>query len=384
MLLSLFGSLALAAAPAIDDDAVASLTRPLAEGFARPDEQAVTEYWTRSGQRATTIPMFKAEVRQGRHAEEAVFALRDGEPTLLFVVDPEVEDEVSRWLREGKLQPSGTGWRVGKTTVEPTWHASEAPIDSGLWSAWTYVGVLAEFQGPLYTDPGAGPEESVASARDVALATAVEAGEVAGIVQALDAVLAEPYAENDWRWERVIRAAEGIADAERALAAYQRYRPYGRCSMDTRPEELAREYSDACFAQGMTGCAVQLQIRAMDYWASRRGVWSSYGEAASVTGVNRLEAMGLDTPTFLLGLALDFDGVDDVGISLQRLGRAVHESTEREATVAAFDRVARDPAADEHSRLVATIVLNNAHGYAGTTLDPAGLSATGLAWVRHR
>ena len=376
---------ALASAPSIHRDDVARLTLPLADGFESPSARTVRDFWSRAAPLAAPVPVVRATVSWPEAQQELAgvfWLLEGGQPRLLYLegiegiegvegVDP---DDVP-WGSEIVADPAG--WTVGEVRIDITWRSAAVPIDRARFGAWSYVEVLADLESSLYDEvPKSSQRKQVAALDQLASAE----GEAATRA-ALRAVMKAPPEANDRAWNRILTAAEAVGDTAIRHQAYRYFQPEGACSMDNSPAYTAREYADFCYDQGQTACAIQLQVASMDYWAQPRSVWSSYGEAATPTGVDRLAQMGLDVPTFLLGLALEYQGVHDTQMSLQRLGRAIRESEGAAATVAAFQQLATDPTVDEWNRIVAAIVLHHA---VGRRLDDSGFSPIARGWLAQR
>jgi hypothetical protein len=353
--------LRLALAAPGDELLVASLKVSLTPGWAAPEPIQAEEFWTRAG--AAARPVEIVQVRGSGTGREFVgwVTVREGQPSLAFTDDP-ADKEAANALLAQKLTRTPQGWKGPGVELSTLWAPDPAPLSLIAWSRWGRVELLTRFEGDLYAPvPVAKPRSTEAAMR--ALVAAKERQDPAAIRKSVRAVLAAPLPSDDRRWAGVIAAAREVGDLDSALAAHRYFCPVGWCSMDSTPEDAARDYASTCHAAGRTGCALSLYVQAMDYWGLERNAWSTYGESASETGVDALVDLGLDVPDFLLGLAHTFDGVDDLGVSLQRLGRAVRETARREEATAAFRAAAEDPTLDEYNRLIAGIVLYSAtHG----------------------
>ncbi|MCB9546039.1 MAG: hypothetical protein H6706_09320 [Myxococcales bacterium] len=112
--------------------------------------------------------------------------------------------------------------------------------------------------------------------------------------------------DRDWSNQEKLAALKADGKKAEMVAVYRRYRPMGRCSMDTAPAQTARDYADLCYELGQIGCFLQLQVRIMGDRFERVAA-SSYGERAASTGSAALIAAGVDARRFLLGLLLQYD-----------------------------------------------------------------------------
>jgi hypothetical protein len=230
------------------------------------------------------------------------------------------------------------------------------PVDRRAFADWIYVRTLLENGGPLYHE-----KTTAADARrdyrniGAEIDAAAREGRALERIRELVAAGIGPW---DDGWEHAAAIAEKEGDVTLAHTIFRSYRPVGRCSMDTRPAEIAREYARFCHRNQKLGCHLQLQIRIM---ADRfeRVAYSSYGEAAASTQAEALGGIGLDTDRFLRGLLVDFASVhvDGASIGLWRLVRAIRESGRAGALEPALRAMASDPHLDEYNRLRATIAL---------------------------
>lgn len=157
-------------------------------------------------------------------------------------------------------------------------------------------------------------------------------------------------------WQTALTWARAHAP-ELALGIYRRWTPVGRCSMDTRPQEVAREYADLCWERGRLGCLLQLQVQIMGNQFSRVA-YSSYGEAAHDPESTRLDDAGVDVERFFRGLTMRFAIDGPVGRELPpwRIGKAAAGATPK-GLRATFERIATDRSVDDYNRLRAAQVL---------------------------
>lgn len=126
--------------------------------------------------------------------------------------------------------------------------------------------------------------------------------------------------------DAIVGYAEGATDDTLLARAYAATIPVGGCSMDSRPAKVAKDLAERCFAKKRLGCFLQLQLRVMgDQF--QRVAYSSYGEAAHGTDVNRLGTLGISVERFLLGLAIQLpEGNRAAELQPYRLARAILEA----------------------------------------------------------
>ncbi|TKD03574.1 hypothetical protein [Polyangium fumosum] len=207
---------------------------------------------------------------------------------------------------------------ASRIRIEPAYVSPAGRLLMEALDAWAYVAALLATDPPVYDDERATDEE--------------EAG-------------------------AKLAAARAAGDKEKALSYYRIWRPMGRCSMDSRPAQVAREYADLCYDMGKLGCFLQLQLRIMGDQFDRVA-YSSYGEAAHATEAERLTETGLDVDTFLLGLVIRFGGVSREGeLGGYRLVRSIKESGRAAPIAARLAAWAEDATLDEYNRLTATQIL---------------------------
>lgn len=235
--------------------------------------------------------------------------------------------------------------------------APRSPL-AELWTDWSYVSTLLD-----------GPSPDVRESRPRGPRTDAERADWKALVEAL----AEPTPESLARvraliedpsrplpFEPAIAAARKLGDESLLRALYARWRPIGRCSMDTRPAELARAHAALCHRQGDRACALQLQLRIMGD-RFERVAWSSYGEAIHGTRAEHLTEMGIDVDRFLRGLVPVFQGPDrdtaSAPLDAWRLARSIFEAGRAEALDPWLEQLATDPTADVLSRARATWVM---------------------------
>lgn len=189
------------------------------------------------------------------------------------------------------------------------------------------------------------------------------------------------------RWdsgvEESIRAARERGDHDAAIEMYRSNVPMGRCSMDERPAEVAREYADLCYQIGKLGCFLQLQLRIMGNRFDRVA-YSSYGEAAAMTQAERLADTGIDVDRFFVGLMLRYAGIPrEGGLGAWRLARSIKEAGRTEALAPTLAQMAEDRGLDEYNRLRATQLLASLDE--DDELDEERLPEAAQAWlVGHR
>ncbi|MDI3289743.1 hypothetical protein [Polyangium sp. 15x6] len=301
----------------------------------------------------------------GQHAEvdDVVLSIeREAEGDLYelqveFAATDEAYDQARFWNRSGWKLVTGSMERAAagvplvfergssRIRIEPTYVSSEGRIPMEALDAWSYVATLLASDPPVYDTTRATFEEDA---------------------------------------EEKIAAARAAGDKEKALSYYRIWRPMGRCSMDSRPAQVAREYAELCYEMGKLGCFLQLQLRIMGDQFDRVA-YSSYGEASHATEAERLTETGLDVDTFLLGLALRFSGVSRQGeLGGYRLVRSIKESGRAAPIAARLSAWAKDGTFDDHSRLTATQILALLEEDAALA-DEESLSEIARLWLaRHR
>ena len=280
------------------------------------------------------------------------------------------------------METEGVPW-VAKRVFHPgEWHR-EAFDD------WVYTTTLLTFEPNAKNPPrgNAWNSDKAAEKRwtrvEKAMDKSREAG-VAAITEHLDQ--ASSY---DSRWQDVISFLGRHDEHDLLLKVYAHYRPVGRCSMDTRPAQIARRHARACARAGRLGCTLQMSVRIM---ADRftRTAYSSYGEASHATEADALDRAGVDTDRFLRGLLIDYasDANRPVAIGLWRLSRSMAELDRTEAFAGQLEALAIDPALDELNRLRAAIVLSNVYLKAGHPKDTVAeyvlslnISETATLWM---
>lgn len=114
--------------------------------------------------------------------------------------------------------------------------------------------------------------------------------------------------------ERLPEQAWSIASPRSApnlvpfLEDLRRFHPVGGCSMDRRPQLVARMRATAAAQAGRTGWAVQGWVETVAYFRSSRMAWSSYGQSHPEGHTELLEMVGVDPARLMLGLAIDLPG----------------------------------------------------------------------------
>lgn len=287
-----------------------------------------------------------------REAESDIYELR-----VEFAATDEAYEQARFWNRSGWKLVTGSMERAAagvplvferassRIRIEPTYVSSEGRIPMEALDAWSYVAALLSSDPPVYDGARATFDE--------------DAGEK-------------------------IAAARAAGDKEKALSYYRIWRPMGRCSMDSRPAQVAREYAELCYEMGKLGCFLQLNLRIMGDQFDRVA-YSSYGEASHATEAERLTETGLDVDTFLLGLVLRFGGVSREGeLGGYRLVRSIKESGRAAPITARLSAWAKDGSFDEYSRLTATQILALLEEDAALE-DEEALSEIARLWLaRHR
>jgi len=379
----------------LDTDALASLTEPLAPRFSAPKEEQFRDAWllgTRTDPRIEVVHGTLVRSKKERHT--GWFAIHDASGTAILQAleldgDTSIYDVLGGSSAEVAADRNGTTWTVqlasGNAVLEVDQQESLTVQDTP-WEDWVYTTTLLGFEGLPYEPMVEEPWGPASKSQERLVEKALAAVGTSEGRSALEAAIASGLPNGSEHWGGLVDAATEMGAHDLVLAAHRRWRPMGRCSMDTYPATVASQYADACFAAGRTGCALQLHVRIMDDRHDRM-IWSSYGEASHPTQVAALDSTGIDVPRFLRGLVLQYDTTTTrtVGISTQRLGRAVHESVHREAMEGQLASWATDPTLDAYNRWMATMTLAWARHYqVGPTeplLDSAGLHPLSAAWL---
>lgn len=293
-------------------------------------------------------------------------------------------------LRPGKLR-----FVQGDTTLvlDADYVSPARAKGAAAWTDWTYTTTLVQPKRPIRVDTGLDRYQ-----HEMSEATKANWEKVEKLVRADDEAAVELLwtivKDNDtgpasWHWEKALAFAR---QHDKALAReiYARYSPVGRCSMDSRPQEVAREYADLCFEMKDLGCTLSLSVQIIGDQFNRVA-YSSYGEAAHATGAERLAETGLDTPRFLRGLLFQFAGGDERReLYPWRLSRAMIEAGETARFEALLTGIATDDDVDEHNRFRATATLT--YLWARSSVDRKkafekiatvdGLSPISAAWAK--
>ncbi len=246
----------------------------------------------------------------------------------------------------------------GVARLEVTKRLEGAEVPESAVADWTYAATLLTASGPIYVDQendvprdrwGAGEPGTTA-----AVAAAIKKG-AKGKKEVRE--LAVKLSRYDSTWEAVIKYAAEQKDDALQLEAYRRFRPMGRCSMDNRPQEIARDYAELCYRLGDLGCFLQLQVRIMGD-RFERVAYSSYGEASHKTEAERLHSTGIDVDRFLSGLLVQLPSdAEPRGGELgpSRLARAFIEAGRADFFRKELPRLAQDGRLDAWNRLRATM-----------------------------
>lgn len=394
-------------------EALAALAfRTVADGWSWPDAEAFRHLWLSQAVDDRTIPLIRARaiaVPLDGQGEDFARRLRAASQEEAWAMaraagGAELEDVVLAALAEGEggtrlvpvfavngapwtlhnalqalfpVAPEAIGARVlsAETALllDIRHRSAPAPVRDDDWSDWVYASTLLAFEGPVYAPEAEirwNAEPDTADLRDAWAAVEAAQDRPQDLEPALQALLQTDMAANDSRWADAITRATDAGLRETAIDLYARYRPVGRCSMDTWPQSVARSYAQLCYEEGHLGCFLQLQVRIMDANFSRV-VWSSYGDAAQDTESDALTQIGIDASSFLMGMMLAYQQDDgrEIDMGLYRLGRAISESSLAGDLHAELTAKAQDPALDEYNRLRATITLYNAHAWSAQSAD---------------
>jgi hypothetical protein len=307
------------------------------------------------------------------HEADVVLALSDDGvfqlANLSAGVDEDNSNRAARDVPVAVLRTAEVGkavfHRSGGTAVlfTPTEIVKARPAQRAAWADWTYAATLVEMEGAVYDRRNDVPwkERAPLYERGHQQAEALEAAKKKGATAVLKlarAIVAEPPDSS----AQVLVDASALAmeHGEARLARQLRalYRPVGRCSMDFRPQEAAAEFADLCFAQGDLPCFLQLQVRIMGQ-QFERVAYSSYGDAAHDSQVERLARTGVVPSDFLVGLLMSFDTSEERAsqIGTWRLARAFADGEFGAAGERALLSRATDPTLDVFNRVRATQTL---------------------------
>jgi len=270
------------------------------------------------------------------------------------------------WLASGHKELSYTvdGVKV-KVTFEPTADGPSRPVDGASWTDWTYATTLLALPQPVYVQepPGDdrwGPKQKSrgqrASEHLARIEAAIEKGNAKAALTAIDTALATSVDEtgvwSDFAWEKAAAWAEEQRAFDAAMGIRARFRPVGRCSMDTGPQAAATAYADLCYAAGKLGCFLDLQVQVMgDQF--ERVAYSSYGEAAHETRSDRLRNIGIDPARFLRGLVFRYAvaGAHRRELDPWRLARSMKEAGLGADMLAFLRSAATRPELDTFNRM---------------------------------
>ena len=291
----------------------------------------------------------------------------------------------------------GAVWRFDcdemRIEVEtPGWLPSTAAIAETHWRTWVYASTLLERTGDLYEAPRP-RDRTEARELDATMIEALEQGRPEAIAQVW-AMVDDPSTSLPVQSWGLALEAVGDRDAALTLAIHRRYQPYGGCSLDRRPQQVAQAYAERCYAAGDLECFVRLEA---DVIGDRfdRVSYSSFGEAKRTTGVESLARAGIDIPRFLVGALLRFDARRADGQPVVREDLALYAVAKamREWDGMGLEQdlraLAEDPALDAYNRLRATwalaYLLRSRVGEDGAAarlavMDLSGPARVTLAW----
>jgi hypothetical protein len=340
-----------------------------------PQEADFSAWWEPGQVDERVVETLIGDLRdpEGQMLAEVAVTKRNRESGPVFQFIYTVDDTGFRGFRSAEGRWAGEYWALvsegdgPEYQFFPTWQSQDNPIDDEVWESWVYTSSLLSFEGPVYPEVVNQWGESSEEAERL-WERAVQA-EPSRLAEALVLLDTSDMSSDDGRWFQAIEMAETLDDPALTLALYARYRPVGRCSMDTRPQDLAREYAELCYSEGRLGCFVQLQVRIMGAQFSRVA-WSSYGDAAHGTEVNALAGTGIQTDRFLEGLMVDFETPEEraIGLGLWRLGRALAESADSEALRTRLVTLIESPEIDSWNRFRAVVTLTAMGQSAGLEL----------------
>lgn len=139
----------------------------------------------------------------------------------------------------------------------------------------------------------------------------------------------------------------------KALALKRSRRILGRCSLDDSPRLHAQGIAKLSAETGTWDVFLRAHLDIMNDNFARisDGSWAWGGRK---TYLRELEGLGLDLPSLLFGIALDFHAParnhyqGDIG----RLGRALAEAAERESLLERMADMIRDESLDDHNRIL--------------------------------
>jgi hypothetical protein len=265
----------------------------------------------------------------------------------------------------------------------------ELPARPEDWAQATYAHTLLGFEGPVYPEEGeidwrsSEPARAAAALEALRAATQPGAEDRAGQDAAVAALLDTPLSAHSWTWAEAIELCTSADRPDLALRLYARFRPVGRCSMDSSPQTSAAAYAALCHAEGRTSCFLQLELRRMQAGLGfSRMAWSSYGEASFQPEPDTLAEAGVELLPFFSGLLLQYQEPQDppVPLSLGALGRAMAASAEAPALLGALRARAEDPGLDAWNRLRAVVALAGA-GWTEAELLALDLEPFSRSWV---
>ena len=111
-------------------------------------------------------------------------------------------------------------------------------------------------------------------------------------------------------WGEALAWANTEGRDDLAYEIYRRYRPFGRCSRDTRPLTLKKEYADLCDRLERPRCHLALTTELLAYRVSRRtDMWVGGKPVSYENELDRLPE-GIDVTTYMAGLLVDYPGTE--------------------------------------------------------------------------
>jgi hypothetical protein len=170
----------------------------------------------------------------------------------------------------------------------------------------------------------------------------------------------------DAAWGSALSWAKAHGDDDLVYELYRRYRPVGRCSQDSRPQRVKREFAEFCAKTGRTRCELVLMTHLIAYNIPRvSDMWMGGKPVSYESELHRLPG-GLDVPRFMLGLLVDYPGTtgnEAASISPQFFALATYGTPHADALMERLEAWLADPELDtwNRHRIALTLFLLRAY-----------------------
>ncbi len=267
------------------------------------------EVWKKGVSPYRLLTCEKTKYERGSDSQElgrSIFSQSNGKGAVFLASADEAPWGIwdTEWTvtNDGNAKVLAAGGESSMRCENPAWETPQIGNQITTYADWVYAVTATRGEETLYS--------SVEENKDLTYEDTQKLQEGGWTKEKVEELILLRPSSSDYVWDSAISWAKAHNELELAEQLHSMYQPVGRCSRDTHPSAVIRDYAKTCHDNGHLECAVALDLKLLSWSMPRVSDMYVGGKPVSYDASFDELPEPIDVPTFARGLLASYPGTD--------------------------------------------------------------------------